>query len=75
MIVRKPEYHAKAPHAALEQALIQEYLHSKGYAQADLKHLPSHQARRLMTAACQYASLKMAEIESRVGFRHKIQHE
>jgi hypothetical protein len=75
MIIRKPEYHAKAPHAALEQALIQEYLKNKGYSQADLKQLPPQKSRRLMIAACQYASLKMAEIESRVGFRHKIHHE
>lgn len=75
MAIRKTEYLAKAPHAPLEQALIQEYLSSKGYTPADLRKLPRQQARQIMRAACQHASLKMAEIESRVGFRHKIHHE
>lgn len=53
---------------SLEEKLIKEYLREKGYTLKDLRRLPKDQARRLMVQACVYASLKLAEIESRARF-------
>ena len=58
--------------SAMERMLLEEYLHTKGYCLADIDALPLEQAQILMKAACQYASLKMAQIESLVHFRDKI---
>lgn len=65
----------KAPQSPLEQQLIIDFLADKGYTLVDLKTLPASFAKELMTAACSYASLKLAEIEARSKFRNKIQYE
>ncbi len=65
----------KAPQSPLEQQLINDYLHSKGYTRQDLLTLPIEQVRQLMTEACTYASLRLAEIEARSQFRRKIHYE
>ena len=62
----------KLPQSELEWQLITDYLRDKGYTRQDLKKLPKEQAHRLMTEACRYASLKLAEIEARAKFRQKI---
>ena len=62
----------KLPQSELEWQLITDYLRGKGYTRQDLKKLPKEQAHRLMTEACRYASLKLAEIEARAQFRQKI---
>ena len=62
----------KAPQSPLERELIIEYLTSKGYSLEDLHSLPADLARSLMTAACQHASLILAEIEARSRFRRII---
>jgi len=62
----------KAPQSPLERQLINDYLKSKGYTRQDLLTLPLEEARALMTGACTYASLKLAEIEARSQFRKKI---
>lgn len=54
--------------AMLEKALIEEYLHEKGYSLEELKKLPAELAEKLMKEASQYASLKMEEVESRAHF-------
>lgn len=51
--------------ALLEQALIEEYLHERGYSHEDLKKLPVEVVEKLMKEASQYASLKMEEVEAR----------
>jgi len=56
----------------LEQKYIEEYLQSKGYRRADLSELPQDQAKQLMREACQYAGLKLAEMEAKGRFRKKI---
>jgi hypothetical protein len=63
------------PQSELERQLITDYLKSKGYSRQDLLNLPEEEAYRLRFEACQYASLKLAEIESRAGFKHKIHYE
>lgn len=65
----------KAPQSPLEQQLINDYLNSKGYTREDLITLPIEQVRQLMSAACQYASLRLAEIEARSQLRRKIHYE
>jgi len=64
-----------SPQSALERELIREYLRDKGYRREDLRKLPRKEAKRLMKEACQYASLKLAEIEAKAGFRRKIRYD
>lgn len=54
--------------APLEKALIEEYLHEKGYSLEDLKELPVETTEKLMKEASQYASLKLEEVEARAHF-------
>ena len=63
-----------SPRADLELIYIDEYLREKGYAIRELEALPENEAARLMTEASQYASLKLAELESRARLRTKICH-
>ncbi len=56
------------PNALLEKALIEEYLHEKGYSHEDLKKLSADLVEKLMREASQYASLKMEEVEARAHF-------
>jgi hypothetical protein len=63
---------AQGPQSSLEKRFIDAYLHGKGYRFEDLKKLPEEQAKQLMCEACKYASLKLAEVESRAQFRERI---
>lgn len=63
---------SEGPQSALERHLIKEYLENKGYRLEDLTKLPVDKAKQLMREACQYASLKLAEVESRAQFREEI---
>jgi hypothetical protein len=65
----------KAPQSPLEQQLISDYLNSKGFTRKDLLTLPIEQVRQLMSEACTYASLRLAEIEARSQFRRKIHYD
>ena len=60
------------PESALERNLIRDYLREKGYSIEDLQKLPPEEAKSLMIEACQYAALKLAEVESRAKFRREI---
>jgi len=62
----------EGPQSALERRFIREYLLDKGYRLEELKKLPEEEAKQLMSEACKYVSLKLAEIESRAKFREKI---
>jgi len=59
--------------ALLEKALIEEYLHEKGYSLKELKKLPAEVADKLMKEASKYASLKMEEVEARAHFVKQLQ--
>jgi hypothetical protein len=48
----------------LEQRLIEQFLADKGYTRMEWQKLSPEQARQVMVEACQYAALKLAEIES-----------
>jgi hypothetical protein len=54
--------------ALLENALMEEYLHEKGYSLEKIKDLPHDLAEKLMKEASQYASLKMEEVQARAHF-------
>lgn len=69
------EHLDRGPQSALERELISEYLKSKGYRLKDTHKLPQKEAKRLMKEACQYASLKLAEIEAKAGFSHKVKYD
>jgi hypothetical protein len=62
----------RGPQSALEKRFITAFLREKGYCLEDLEKLPRKEARRLMTEACQYACLKLTEIEAIAGFCRKI---
>jgi hypothetical protein len=62
----------EGPQSALERKYIEEYLTEKGYCLSNLQALPEREARRLMREACRYASLKLAEVESRAQLRKEI---
>jgi hypothetical protein len=63
---------AEGPETALEKQLVADYLRGKGYEMEDLHKLPPEQVTVLMTEACKYASLKLAEIEAKLVFRKEI---
>ena len=58
--------------ALLENAFIEEYLRSQGCSLEQLHMLPKKLKKKLMTAASNYASLKLEEIESRAHFVEEI---
>jgi hypothetical protein len=53
------------PNAALEQVLIDEYLESCGHTRQSVRKLSEAEALRLLRGASDYASLRLAVIESR----------
>jgi hypothetical protein len=59
---------------SLERKYILEYLGEKGFCLRDLLQLSEQEARQLMTEACCYASLKLAEIEIKANFLRKIEY-
>jgi hypothetical protein len=62
----------EGPQSVMEKMFLEEYLHAQGYSLKELHNLPEEKARGLMTKASQYASLKLAQVESAVNFREKI---
>lgn len=71
-----PEYINNRPttglRSSLERELISKYLLERGYLLEDLETMPEEDAKNLMSDACKYASLKLAEMESRAHFRQKL---
>ena len=62
----------EGPQNALERKYVTEYLAGKGYRLEDLARLPQAEAKQLMREACQYATLKLAEVEAKGHLRKKI---
>ena len=62
----------EGPQSALEKKFVEEYLQSKGYSRVDLQKLPQELAKQIMSDACLYASLKLAEVQARSQFREEI---
>jgi hypothetical protein len=63
---------AEGPQSLLERTLITDYLLSQGYLMSDLKELPRQVTKRLMSEACRFAALRLAEIEAKSKFLQKI---
>lgn len=60
------------PDAALERALIEEFLATRGYTLRSVNRLPPGDRELLLRAAVQIASLRLAEIESRAHLIDEI---
>jgi len=60
------------PQSVLERLLIEAFLEGKGYRLEEVKNLPEELAKRLMREACTYASVKLAEVESKAQFKRDI---
>jgi hypothetical protein len=62
----------RSPKADLEMKYIDEYLLDRGYSINELGTLSEEESTRLMAEASQYASLKLAELESRARISAEI---
>jgi hypothetical protein len=56
------------PHGPLECALIDEFLAERGHTLHSVDKLPPAERRELLCRASSYATLRLAEIESRAHF-------
>ena len=65
----------EGPQSVLEHMIIEAYLAGKNVKLEDLKNLPPEEAQRLMKEACSYASVKLAEVESKAQFSREIHYE
>lgn len=61
-----------SPQSELELQFIRQYIQEKGFNRQDLRTMPKNQANELYRQACRYATLRLAEVEARAKFRHKI---
>ena len=60
------------PHAALERAMIDQFLADRGYTLHSVNTLPPADRQSLLRAAAAFATLKLAEIEARAQFVDEI---
>jgi len=65
----------RMPHSKLVFQLITDYLKEKGYSRQNLMNLPKDEAHQLRIEVCQYASSKLAEVESRAKLLQRIKYE
>ena len=56
------------PLAGLERMYIEVYLRSKGHTLHSVHELPEQEAKHLMAEASVFASIKLAEVETRAQF-------
>ena len=63
------------PEGRFEQALIEEFLRVRGLDSRALHALPEDEAKRVLTEASVYAGAKLAEVEARAHFVHRIHSE
>jgi hypothetical protein len=56
----------------LERALIDTFVHARGFDAVKLAALSEHDRDALLKEASLYASAKLAEIESRAHYLHEI---
>jgi hypothetical protein len=76
MTVTKSDVRAVGdPEGELEQALIQEFLRTRGLDVRKLHALPPAQAKLVLTEASVYAADRLAEVESRAHFVHEMHHQ
>ena len=76
MTKKEPDARAmEDPEGQLENTLIEEFLRARGLDSSALRALPEDEAKRVMTEASVYAAAKLAEVEARAHFVHKIHRE
>ena len=61
-----------APFGRLERALIDMFLHARGFDAQKLAELPEQEREALLKEASTAASVKLAEVESRAHYLHEI---
>ena len=61
------------PQAALERALIDEFLAERGYTLRSVADLPNTDRDQLLRGAAEWATLRLAEIEARARFVEQIE--
>jgi hypothetical protein len=62
----------EAPLGQIEQALIDEFLHSRGHDQHTVEALPLAERHALLAEASVYASSKLTEVESRSHYLDEL---
>jgi hypothetical protein len=62
----------RAPLADLERALIETFIHARGFDDQKLLGLPEQDREALLKEASVYASSKLAEVEMRAHYLHDI---
>jgi hypothetical protein len=62
----------RAPLADLERALIDTFVHARGFDDQKLAALPERERETLLKEASMYASSKLAEVEMRAHYLHDI---
>ena len=72
MSAERAERMLQAPLAELERALIEAFIHGRGFDPHQLASIPEAQRDALLRDACRHASTKLAEIESRWHFLHDL---
>ena len=60
------------PEGQLERALIDEFLRARGLDAGAVRAMPEAEAKRVLTEASMYAGAKLAEVEARAHYVHKI---
>ncbi|HEY7057928.1 MAG TPA: hypothetical protein VH458_15440 [Vicinamibacterales bacterium] len=60
------------PSAALERALIDDFVRAQGYDPRQLARLPHRIREDLLRRASEHASVRLTEVESRSQFVHEI---
>jgi hypothetical protein len=56
------------PHAPLERAFIDEFLHTRGHTLRTLTELPPEEMAALLRAAVAHATLRLGEIDARAHY-------
>ena len=72
MTAQRADVPLEEPQAALERALIDEYLRTRSHTLRTLHELPAEQVKSLLREASLYAATRLAEVEARASFVHDI---
>jgi hypothetical protein len=64
--------HLESPSAALERALINDFVRAQGYEPHEVARLPQRVREDLLRRASAHASVRLTEVESRSQFVHEI---
>jgi phage-related protein len=71
-VVERLEVPLEDPQAALERAIIDDFLRSHGHDPRALWRLPTDQIKAVLCQAAQYAAIRLAEHEARAHYVHEM---